>query len=265
MHKQSALSLIALVMLWLTPDSAQAIRPFVTDDARVVGRKLAQLEMWALVDRLVIEHNALAAVGPTDWLELTAGLIQGGVHTGGERGYSVTGPVLQAKALLLPASNNRWPGIAIAGGALAPWGHGPFVPPGWSGFGYVALTESLWDEWLLVHTNLGLAMGDDGDGVSTPGSEERERVRRVITGGLGVQARIIAGLHGMGEIYYGDPYDARFSHPAMQLGFRYIFSEHVQADGTFGSTLRAAASPDGHVRTEQWGTLGLRLVSSELW
>jgi hypothetical protein len=121
----------------------------------------------------------------------------------------------QAKALILPAQNNSWPGVAVALGALAPAGYGPFTPPGWSGFGYVALTESLWDEWLLA--------------------------------------------------YYGDPYDPRFSHPAVQLGFRYIFNEHVQLDGTFGGTLRRSVAADGHVQTQQWGTLGLRLVTPELW
>lgn len=69
----------------------------------------------------------------------------------------------------------------------------------------------------------------------------------------------------MAEVYYGDPYDPRFDHPAPQLGFRYIFNEHVQVDGTFGSSLDRAVTPDGHVQVEQWGTLGLRLVTPELW
>jgi hypothetical protein len=43
-------------------------------------------------------------------------------------------------------------------------------------------------------------------------------VRTLVTGGVGVQARIVAGLHGMAEVYYGDPYDPRFAHPALQLG-----------------------------------------------
>jgi hypothetical protein len=49
------------------------------------------------------------------------------------------------------------------------------------------------------------------------------------------------------------------------VGLRYIFNEHVQLDGTFGSTLRAAVAADGHVQIEPWGTVGLRLVSPELW
>jgi hypothetical protein len=72
----------------LAPRPARAIRPFVTDDARVVGGKLLQLETWVLVDRLVLEHNALVAVGPTDWLELTAGLLHSGIHSGADRGLA---------------------------------------------------------------------------------------------------------------------------------------------------------------------------------
>jgi hypothetical protein len=172
---------------------------------------------------------------------------------------------VQAKALILPARNNSWPGLAVAAGALAPAGYGPFKPPGWSGFGYAAVTESLWDEWLLLHANLGVAVGDEGRSISSVGTVGPGRVRTLMTAGFGCQARIIAGLHGMGEIYYGDPYDPRFAHPAAQLGFRYIFNDHVQVDGTFGSTLNKAELPDGHEQIEHWGTVGLRLVSSELW
>ncbi len=170
MSERVALAAATFLAVLLSSGPARAIRPFITDDARVVGEKLGQLETWLLVDRLVIEHNALLAIGPTDWLELTAGLIHGGVHTGDDRGYSITGPVLQGKFLIVPARNNSWPGFALAAGVLAPAGYGPFDPPGWSGFGYGALTESLWDEWLLLHANLGFAVGDDGDSVSSVGT-----------------------------------------------------------------------------------------------
>ena len=127
------------------------------------------------------------------------------------------------------------------------------------------MTESLWDEGLLVHANLGYVVGDEGDSVSSVGTLGSGHVRSLVTGGVGCQVRIVGGFHGMGEVYYGDPYDPRFSHPAAQAGFRYIFNQHVQMDGTFGSTLRPAVAADGHVQVERWGTLGLRLVSPELW
>jgi hypothetical protein len=44
---------------------------------------------------------------------------------------------------------------------------------------------------------------------------------------------------------------------ATQVGFRYIFSPNFQMDGTFGSTLEKNSS--------QWISVGVRLVSPELW
>lgn len=243
---------------------AHAIRPFVTDDARVVGHKLAQLETWVLLDRSVFEHNVLAAAGPTDWLEVTAGLTHGRVHGGAQRGYSFTGPILQSKALLRPALDQGWPGFAVAAGVLPPVGHGAFVPPGWSGFAYAAATESLFQERLLLHANLGLALGEDRS-APTPNAVAGPKLRTLVTGGFGLQARVIAGLHGICEVYYGDPYDPRTSFPALQAGARYLFSESVQVDGTFGSTLTKVDDAGGHAQTEQWGTLGLRLVTPQLW
>jgi hypothetical protein len=246
---------------------AKAIRPFVTDDARVVGDKLAQLETWVLVDRLVLEHHALAAIGPTDWLELTLGVMHGGVHSGPQRGYSITGPLIQAKALLVAPRDNGWPGVAVAVGAFPPVGYGPFTPPGWSGFAYLAITESLFGEDLLLHANVGTAIGEEGPS-ATPGAaagSSTRSLRTLVTTGFGFQVRVLGGMHGLAEIYYGDPFDPQTNFPATQVGFRHIFSEQVQIDGTFGSTLRAIETLDGHRGLERWGTLGLRLVTPELW
>lgn len=44
---------------------ARAVRPFITDDARVVGLRYAQAEAWQQWDML--------AYGPTKWLELSVG------------------------------------------------------------------------------------------------------------------------------------------------------------------------------------------------
>ncbi len=239
---------------------AHAIRPFVTDDARVAGQKTLQLETWVVVDRFVVEHNALASFGATDWLELTLGVVHGGVHSGPQRGYSIAGPILQVKALALDAQNNGPPGLAVAAGVLPPLGYGAFTPQAWTGFAYLALTESVLDEWFLFHANLGVSIGDAVDAVSG-----ERRTQALVVAGFGFQARMIAGLHGVAEVFYGDPYDPRFGYPAMQVGFRYIFSDHIQVDGTFGSTLTPVRTGDDHAQTEQWGTLGLRLVSSPLW
>jgi hypothetical protein len=95
------LAALALLTLVFDVERARAVRPFVTDDARTVGEGRAQLETWLLLDSLVLEHNVFAAIGPVEWLELSIGATHGGVHSGDESGYSFTGPIVQAKALVI--------------------------------------------------------------------------------------------------------------------------------------------------------------------
>jgi hypothetical protein len=123
------------------------------------------------------------------------------------------------------------------------------------GFAYVAFTESLLDEKVLIHANVGLAVGADHAGTGT---------RSLLTLGIGAQVRVWGILHGVAEVYRGDPYDPNSDVPATQAGFRLIVSDHVQVDGTVGATF-ASLTATGHTPTQAWGTLGLRLVTPELW
>jgi len=50
-RQQPITSLILTLVLLLIQNSAHAIRPFVTDDARVVGNRLGQVESWLVLDR----------------------------------------------------------------------------------------------------------------------------------------------------------------------------------------------------------------------
>lgn len=247
--RAAALPIVATVLLASSP--AHAIRPFVTDDARVVGFALAQLETWMLADRLGLDHSALVAIGPTPWLELTTGLLHGGRWHDEPRGYGVAGPILQGKALLHPAHSGRAPGVAVASGVITPWGFGAVNPVGWSGFGYLALTQSFFDDDLLIHANLGFIVAQDGSGGDWSPSA-----------GLGVQARLVGHLCAIAEIYYGDPYAPGADHAATQVGFRYLASDRIQVDGTFGTSI---GIPEGEQRPEMWGTLGLRVVTPPLW
>lgn len=254
------LLLSAVFVASAVPSSASAIRPFVTDDARVVGEAQLQLETWFVVDAAALEHNVLVAVGPTRWLELTLGAIHGGEFRGRRRGYSVIGPLLQTKILVVSAEDNRRPGLAVSLGALQPRAFGGFERPGWTGFGYLMVTQSLFREALLLHANLGVALGDER-------AAAVNRVRVLVTGGFGFQARVAAGFHAVAEVYYGDPFDPTSGFPAAQVGFRHIFSERVQIDGTFGTSLRPVQHDDDDTRGEfeLWGTFGLRLVTERLW
>lgn len=240
--------------LLLGAPEAHAIRPFITDDARVVGAKHLQLETWWRRDKDTLQHWALFAFGPNDHVELTLGGAYGlssivsrdpGVSS---PTFAFNLPLLQGKFLLREAEPNSLPGFAVATGIVPPLGTGGLEPPGPSGFVYVAFTESLFDEErLLVHANLGatvlVAKGHD------PMSA---------TWGVGMQLRTFAAFHLVGEFFSGDPY-AGGAGGAAQGGFRYIFNDHVQLDATIGGGVFGATP------LPVWATSGIRLVSHDLW
>jgi hypothetical protein len=241
-----------------TARPAAAIRPFVTDDARVVGAKLGQVETWGVLDRIQLDQNIFAAIGPTDWLEVTLGVVHGAAHRrGNDRRWGLSGPILQAKALAIEAQPNGHPGLAICAGILPPWGTASQKPAGTGLFTYLALTESLWEERLLIHANVGYA--------GTEQATERQW-KRSLTAGLGTQFRIYGPAHGVAEIYYADPYDPVAVTSAAQIGFRFIWQEWFQNDVTLGGSL---ADPPRGERTQaeaaRWITFGIRVVSPELW
>lgn len=245
-RQSTAVALLATATFFLPYREGYAIRPFVTDDARVVGRRLAQLETWLVGSRDEFVHNALGAVGPTDWLEITTGFSHGVTHTGADKGYSITGPLFQLKVLAKEAKPAALPGVAFAMGVIPPFGHGALTPEGPGAFGYTAVTQSLLNDDLLLHANIGVTAADEKTaGVVTT------------TGGFGFQAHVIAGLKAVAEAYYGDPYDPLLAAAATQAGFRYVVNDNFQFDGTFGSTISG--------NSEQWWTLGIRLVSDPLW
>lgn len=248
---RARLALLALAFavgsLALEP-AADAIRPFVTDDARVVGRRRLQLESWLLVQSGLVTLSALPAIGPVDWAEVTIGAVGGGANVDGHHGLGVAGPLAQIKLLVRPTIPGDWPGVAFAAGSSAPWGLGPVVHSGWYGFSYVALSQAFFGEDdLLLHLNLGL----------TVASAKRDGHLAAFAG-FGVQARVLGRLCAVGEIYYNDPYDPLLRVPTSQLGLRFLFSGSLQFDATAGSTLMAEEGERGR---RLWATAGVRVVS----
>jgi len=237
---------IAAAILFASP--AQAIRPFITDDARVVGQGHAQLETWFRRDTRTLQHWAIGAFGPTDHIELSLGGVHGSARQDRDSKYAISGPLIQGKFLLFSPQPNRWPGVAFVAGFEPPLGRGGFEVPGWSAFGFVAFTESLFDdELLLIHANLGFLS------VNAPGYAP-------LTGtwGLAAQLRTVAELHAVGEIFSGDPY-LPGSGMAVQGGFRYVFNDHVQLDATVGGGLA------GDYVLPVWLSSGVRVVSHKLF
>jgi hypothetical protein len=232
-------------MIIVFPGPACAVRPFVTDDARVVGDHQAQIETSVRYSQDEFTNLTLGAIGPTANSELTIGFSNGfPLEKESNRSYSITGPLVQFKYLFWDAKPNSYPGFAMAAGAAPPWGKGEFRPQQWSGFVYAAMTESLFDkERVLIHANIGISTSSEIN---------------VGTWGLGTQIRLIGGLHAVMEIFCNDPYAGKTG-GAYQVGFRHIISDAVQLDLTGGS---------GIFGSEQMPTfvgMGLRFVSDKLW
>ena len=229
------------------PHPAWAGRPLVTDDAGVVGAGAIQIETWSRLDRNTLQHWLLAGVGLLATLELTVGAVHGLSWQSGTD-YSLAAPVLQAKVLLHAPAPAGIPGLAVAGGAFAPFGRGALRPPGWDYFVYGAMTGvPLPDGRLAIHVNGGL-FGSTSDSADLA----------AFTWGVAAQGRIVGDLFGAGEVFSGDPYLGA-GQGAGHLGLRYFVTPGFQLDATLGVGLWG-------VRTlPVWGTVGLRLARDNLW
>lgn len=231
------------------PSAAPAdvkVRPFITDDARVVGARLAQLETWLRTDREAAQQWLLMAYGPTKNLELTVGGVVGLERRGeaGGRALSYALPLVQAKFLLREYKPNRAPGLGVVVGTFLPNGRGSFKPAGYGTFGFLTVTQSLGHaDRVLLHGNVG------GNYLHIDGTNQFIR-----TWGIGTQVRAYKGCHVVGEVFSGDPYIPGTG-TAYQIGYRYFFSDRLQIDMTVGDGI-------GGVRPMPvWFTAGVRVVS----
>lgn len=251
---RSIARLLLVTLLALAPSKAHAIRPFITDDARVVGKHLVQLETWLQLEDGVLQNWVSPWIGPFEWLEVSVAFVHGPGHIDGRPGqdskitgrWGIGGPLVQAKVLLLAAEPWGPPGLAVALGSLLPYGTQGFrAAPGF--FLYAALTENLGEaERVLIHANLGL---------SARGPEGGPDMGMLL--GAGTQVRLFYGLHAVGEFVYGDAYTG-IEALAVQGGFRDIINAHVQLDATAGVGVAGQPRPP-------WLSAGIRIVSGELW
>jgi hypothetical protein len=241
--------LFALILftciVFIAARPAAAVRPFVTDDARVVGYHVGQLESSVKADKNVVANLNLFAFGPTENLELTAAWVDGFPHGRGDpRVFSVQGPLIQAKYLFFAVKPNGTPGLAVVVGGFPPWGSQTFKPDTAREFIYIAVTESLGDaDRVQIHGNLGFT-------TTNP--------HTVATWGLGTQVRVKGGFNAIFEIFQNDPYAGDVG-GAFQTGFRYIFNGNLQLDMTGGTGLW------GEPRYSAYYGMGIRIVTDRLW
>jgi hypothetical protein len=220
-----ALQALLLGLLAGLPAPAQAARPMVTDDARVVDPQSCQMESWVRREHGRTELWALPGCNATGNLELTVG---GALRNEGSTHLSAR--VLQGKTLLRPLQTNDW-GWGLVVGTVQELHAGN----GREWYAYAPISRSLADDRLVLHLNLGWAreQGSSAGRASWGLGSETQ---------LGTRSWLVAEAFGRGS-----------ETPQLQLGVRYwLVPERVQIDTTYGN--RA----DGGQR---WLSIGLRLLS----
>ncbi len=227
---------LGVSVIFLAWASAQAARPMVTDDARVVDAKSCQVESWwRTAHQGVPQFWALPGCSPVENLELTAG----GAWQSQQGQLQHSDSLAQAKWLLRPLRPNDW-GLAVTLGrsvqkaaAVSPSAAQELR----SHYLNLPLSYSLRDDAVVMHLNLGRR-------------HELQTHRQVSTWGLGSEIALRPGLQLIAESY-GESGQRAVVHG----GLRYwLVPDRVQIDATYGTQARWGAP-------QRWISIGLRLLS----
>lgn len=242
------------VMLLLAASTAWAVRPFVTDDARIIDYGQVEAETWLELGRVAGEWdpapavNVMVGVSPTDWLEIIAG---SGVGRGSDDDLSVPNPVIQPKLLLIPSLEGGVPGLALGAGFTFDAGTGTQHDHGRGAY-YIAMsTLRLRDDWVMIHGNLGVRTDRPRGGSTSTRAYW----------GIGLDLALVQpDYRFIVESYAGDPLELDAPRVAGQLGVRWIKSDHLNFDLTFGMQPHESPAGKRHARVEGWGQLGVRFL-----
>ena len=237
---------LAFVIAFLLPRPALAVRPFITDDARIAAPKEFQIESSLRVDKERFQNLNVFSFGVVNRLEVSLNWIDGFMLEDETKyNLSIAGPGLQLKYLLTDGKTSAFPGIALVAGFVPPWGAGSeaFSPPSWSDYAYLTVTKYFFKDWesLNLHINLGFTNSYD------------EKVKTNTTWGVGVQSHLFDKLYLCTEVFSGDPY-AITPGALFQIGLRYFISDKMQMDVSTGKGLYGEPMLDYYVG------LGFRVV-----
>ncbi len=232
-----------LFILFITASEiATAGRPFITDDAAVVGKRQYQVETWVQVDKKTFQHWVVPTVGIGDSVEFSASGVHGITYLKDEsRRYSYSGPIIQTKFLLMEPSEELIPGWAFALGTIPSTGKGYFVSPEWEHFFYVAGTSNLIKNGsLVIHYNLGRQT-----------SRQYPKRSGALLWGIAIEKKVLEKTYLFTEASNGDIYSINPG-TAAQVGFRHDLSQRLQFDGTIGSGIV------GRPALPLWITMGIK-------
>ncbi len=211
---------------WAT--QVHAVRPFVTDDARIIDHGQIEMESWFETGRSHGEwdpapgFNVIVGSSFNEWLEVLAG---SGVGNDPNGGSSVVNPMLMSKILLRKAEVDGQAGFAFSAGTTFNRGHGSMHDDGRVSSVLGMSTLRLKDDDINIHINLGWRTDNER------GFEKRTRAYW----GLGTDIQTPnQKIRFVGEVFAGDPLILNAPKIAMQTGLRWMQSDYMQMDVTFG-------------------------------
>ncbi len=220
---------LILILVFTPFNSAFAVRPFITDDARIAGPREFQIESSLRVDKERFQNLNVISIGVMDKLEASFNFIDGFMLEDETKDrLSIAGPGFQLKYLFTDGKTSSFPATGLVIGATPPWGAGSetFSNPSWSDYLYLAVTKYFFRdlETLNLHINLGFT------------NSYEDKVKTNPTWGIGVQSHLFDRLYLCSEIFSGDPY-AITPGALFQVGLRYFISDKMQMDVSTGRGL----------------------------
>jgi len=227
-----ALVLLASFAVYFCPEDALAVRPFVTDDARIVYKGQLETESYTGLtmthrDKPTIEARFLQGAALTDRLEIIAG------------GFGFTYQDNQARPLdmliqpkyVLYRSFGPIPSISVAAASLFPlsgnrqqWNSYAMAHASWFLFTPKGSTDP-YDNGLAIHINLGTKSQYDAGPATYRSKLYWAAAFEVIT--------FTREIRFLGEVFNGDPFTYEEKFPAFQTGFRWYKTPEVQMDFVF--------------------------------
>jgi hypothetical protein len=227
-----ALVLLACFATYFCPEDALAVRPFVTDDARIVYKGQLETESYSGLtlthrDKPTIEARSLQGTSLTDRLEIIAGGFGFSYQDNQARPLDM---LIQPKYVVY-RSFGAIPSISVAAASLFPlsgnrqqWNSYAMAHASWFLFTPEGSTDP-YDNGLAIHINLGTKSQYDAGPATYRSKLYWAAAFEVIT--------FTREIRFLGEVFNGDPFTYEEKFPAFQTGFRWYKTPEVQMDFVF--------------------------------
>ncbi|ALA59403.1 hypothetical protein [Nitrospira moscoviensis] len=224
-------SLFAMMVAFLPPSEVFAVRPFVTDDARVVYPGQLEVENFGGITlgrgrTPGFEVRSLQGSSVTDRLEI----IGGGFGFQYENNKMTPQDLVFQPKYVLYRSFGLVPSVSAAAAVLAPlsgnkqlWNSYNMLHVSWFLFTPQDSTDP-YDNGLAIHVNLGTK------GQYNAGLGGRWTNKLYWAAGFEVITPISRELRVLGEVFNGDPFSFEEEFPAYQVGFRWYKTPNLQWD-----------------------------------